>query len=206
MLVCVCVWLSLATFPHYCTDPDVTWGMVRGAPSCALLDWFESVHWFRFYDSIARNPKCQRVLVLVLCLVIWVLLLAKKVVWTIWIQMACRSTNLIAVMPPSPICKEIPVSEHRLRCSNSWWHQNPTLLSNCAVTVMRCENLHSVKMWKAVFFVMVCACVAYQHFFHAVILRKAASLLVLEMCIVSEKVLVEKSTDESVYKVVRVEQ
>ena len=53
---------------------------------------------------------------------------------------------------------------------------------------------------------MVCACVAYQHFFHAVILRKAASLLVLEMCIVSEKVLVEKSTDESVYKVVRVEQ
>jgi len=22
--MCVCVWLSLAAFPHYCTDPDVT--------------------------------------------------------------------------------------------------------------------------------------------------------------------------------------
>jgi len=54
--------------------------------------------------------------------------------------------------------------------------------------------------------VIIRACVAYQHFFRAVILRKAASLLVFEMCIVSEKVLVEKSTDESVYKVVRVEQ
>ena len=28
--VCVIVCLSLAAFPHYCTDPDVTWGMVGG--------------------------------------------------------------------------------------------------------------------------------------------------------------------------------
>ena len=28
---CVSVCLSLAAFPHYCTDPDVTWGMVGGA-------------------------------------------------------------------------------------------------------------------------------------------------------------------------------
>jgi len=27
----VCLDLSLAAFPHYCTDPDVTWGMVGGA-------------------------------------------------------------------------------------------------------------------------------------------------------------------------------
>jgi len=29
--VCVTVCLILATFRHYCTDPDVTWGMVWGA-------------------------------------------------------------------------------------------------------------------------------------------------------------------------------
>jgi len=27
----LCVCLSLAAFPHYCTDPDVTWGNGRGA-------------------------------------------------------------------------------------------------------------------------------------------------------------------------------
>jgi len=41
-----CIWprlsvcLSLATFPHYCTDPDVTWGMVGVLCSCALLGGF----------------------------------------------------------------------------------------------------------------------------------------------------------------------
>jgi len=29
--VCLSVRMSLAAFPHYCTDPDVTLGMVRGA-------------------------------------------------------------------------------------------------------------------------------------------------------------------------------
>jgi len=39
--VCLCVCLSLATFPHYCTDPDVTWGNGGGMlSSCALLDGF----------------------------------------------------------------------------------------------------------------------------------------------------------------------
>jgi len=28
----LCVCLSLATFPRYCTDPDVTWANGRGAP------------------------------------------------------------------------------------------------------------------------------------------------------------------------------
>ena len=36
--VCVCV--SAAVRPHYCTDPDVTWGVVEAAPSCALLGGF----------------------------------------------------------------------------------------------------------------------------------------------------------------------
>ena len=33
----VSVCLSAAACPHYCTDPDVTWG---SAPSCALLGGF----------------------------------------------------------------------------------------------------------------------------------------------------------------------
>jgi len=30
--VCVSVCLSAAVRPHYCTDPDVTWGMVEAVP------------------------------------------------------------------------------------------------------------------------------------------------------------------------------
>ena len=33
----VCVCLSLAAFPHYCTDPDVTLGNGRGCPSPGLI-------------------------------------------------------------------------------------------------------------------------------------------------------------------------
>jgi len=66
--VCVSVCVSHTTFPHYCTDPDVTSGMVGVPPSCALLD-LQSVHGFRCCDNIAPNAKCQRVLVLALCLV-----------------------------------------------------------------------------------------------------------------------------------------
>jgi len=36
----LCVCLSLAAFPHYCTDPDVTWGMVGVPSSYALLGGF----------------------------------------------------------------------------------------------------------------------------------------------------------------------
>ena len=38
--VCVSVCLSAAVRPHYCTDPDVTWGMVEATPSCALFGGF----------------------------------------------------------------------------------------------------------------------------------------------------------------------
>jgi len=30
LVTCVCLFLSLAAFPHHCTDPDVTWGNGRG--------------------------------------------------------------------------------------------------------------------------------------------------------------------------------
>jgi len=33
----VCVCLYLVAFPHYCKDPNVTWGMIGVPSSCALL-------------------------------------------------------------------------------------------------------------------------------------------------------------------------
>jgi len=67
--VCVSVCLSLATFPHYCTDPDVSWGNGRWSP-LVVHYWavVQSVHAFSCYDNIAPNAKCQRVVVLALCL------------------------------------------------------------------------------------------------------------------------------------------
>jgi len=52
-------------------DPDVTWENVRGC-SLVVHCWadLQSVHEFRSCDNIAPNAKCQRVLVLVLCLVV----------------------------------------------------------------------------------------------------------------------------------------
>jgi len=52
-VVCVSVCLSLAAFPHYCTDPDVIWGMV-GVPSTVVhfLADLQSLHGFRCYDNI----------------------------------------------------------------------------------------------------------------------------------------------------------
>jgi len=58
-------------FSHYCMDPDVTWGNGRECP-LVVHYWsdLQSVHWFHCYDNRAPNTKCQRVLVLALCLVI----------------------------------------------------------------------------------------------------------------------------------------
>jgi len=43
----LCVSLSLAAFPHYCTDLDVTWGNGRGCP-VVVHYWadMQSVHGF----------------------------------------------------------------------------------------------------------------------------------------------------------------
>jgi len=63
----LCVCLSLAAFPYYCTDPDVI------SSGCPLVVHYwadlQSVHGFRCYDNVAPNAKCQRVLVLAVCLV-----------------------------------------------------------------------------------------------------------------------------------------
>jgi len=69
VFVTLCVWLSLAAFTHYCTDPDVSWGK----ETLVVHYWADlqsTVHGFPCYDNTAPNAKCQRVLVLDLCLVI----------------------------------------------------------------------------------------------------------------------------------------
>ena len=52
LCVIVSVCLCLAEFPHYCTDPGVTRGMVGVPSSCALWADLQSVHGFRCYDKI----------------------------------------------------------------------------------------------------------------------------------------------------------
>jgi len=62
MSVCVC--LSLAACPHYCTDPDVTWG--NGRSLCPLVVHYladlQSVHGFCCYDNIARTRNASKCL------------------------------------------------------------------------------------------------------------------------------------------------
>ena len=47
------VCLSLAAFPYYCMETDVTWGMVVGCP-LVVHYWadLQSMHVFRCYDNI----------------------------------------------------------------------------------------------------------------------------------------------------------
>jgi len=59
---CRCV--SAAAFPHYCTDPDVTWG---NGMECPLVVHFwadlQSMHGFRCYDdNIARTRNISECL------------------------------------------------------------------------------------------------------------------------------------------------
>jgi len=48
----LCVCLSLAAFPYYCTDPDVTWEW-QGYPVVVHYYWadLESENGFRSYDN-----------------------------------------------------------------------------------------------------------------------------------------------------------
>jgi len=70
IVMCASVCRFRAIFPNYCMDPDVTWENGR---VCSLVVQYwadlQSVHAFRCYGNIAPNAKCQRVLVLALCLV-----------------------------------------------------------------------------------------------------------------------------------------
>jgi len=57
LCVCVSVCLSAAVRPHYCTDPDVTWGRDRGCP-LVVHYWadLQSGHRLRCYGNNA-NPS-----------------------------------------------------------------------------------------------------------------------------------------------------
>jgi len=61
--VCLCVCLSTAACPHYRTDPDVTWGNVRGCP-LVVHYWadLQSVHGFRCCGNIARTRNVRECL------------------------------------------------------------------------------------------------------------------------------------------------
>jgi len=60
---CLSVCLSLTAFPHYCTDPNVTW---RNGSGCPLVAYYcaelQSVHRFRWYDNIARTRNVSECL------------------------------------------------------------------------------------------------------------------------------------------------
>jgi len=67
--VCLCLSIS-RRIPTLLHGPRCSFGERYGVPpSCALLGRFAIGARFRCYDSIAPSAKCQRVLVLVLCLV-----------------------------------------------------------------------------------------------------------------------------------------
>jgi len=70
MVTTVCMSVPRRIPTLYCTDPDVTLGNGIGWP-LVVHSWvdLQSVHGFRCYDNIAPIAKCQRVLVLDLCLV-----------------------------------------------------------------------------------------------------------------------------------------
>jgi len=59
--VCLSVCLSIAAFPHCCTDPGVTWRNDRGV---LLEGWgdLQSVHGFRCCDNIARTQNVSECL------------------------------------------------------------------------------------------------------------------------------------------------
>jgi len=61
--VCLCVSLSHAACPHYCTDPDVSSGNDRRCP-LVVHYWadLQSVQGFRCYDNIARTRNVSECL------------------------------------------------------------------------------------------------------------------------------------------------
>ena len=56
LCVCLSVCLSAAVGPHYCTDPDVTWGHGRGCP--LVVHYWADLQWghgLRCYGNITQT-------------------------------------------------------------------------------------------------------------------------------------------------------
>ena len=68
--LCVCVYVCPSPHSHTTSRPGCNLGDDRGGCPVVVHYWadLQSVHGFRCYDVIAPNAKCQRVLVLALCL------------------------------------------------------------------------------------------------------------------------------------------
>jgi len=74
--VCLPVCLSAAACPHYCTDPDVTWGSGRGCPLVVhYFAYLQSVHGLRCYGNITRTRNVSEYM---LVLALWVCLVNKS--------------------------------------------------------------------------------------------------------------------------------
>ena len=58
VFVCLSVCLSAAACLHYCTNPDVTWGVVGVPPSCALLGGFAIGALVALLWQHNANAKC----------------------------------------------------------------------------------------------------------------------------------------------------
>jgi len=128
--VCLCVCVFLTTCPHYCTDPDVTWRNGRGCP-VVVHYWadLQSMHGFRCYDNIGPNAKCQRVLVLILCLVVVVAACCQGLLM-VWSQ----CTILTSSLPPPILC----------RAPTPWFAVSPlTAVFDIADRSKRCSGIRS---------------------------------------------------------------
>ena len=84
LCVCLCVCLSVpGLIPTLLHGPGCNLGNGRG---CRLVVHYwtdlQSMHGFHCYDNIAPNAKCQRVLVLALCLVVFVI----KIIYRLYHQ------------------------------------------------------------------------------------------------------------------------
>ena len=116
--VCVClsIFLSAAIRPHYCTDPDVTWGRGRGCP-LVVHYWadLQSVHGFRCCGSITRTQNVSE----------YMLVLARCLVVVIVVTPHCSTTYVDAAYCyrwSSVVCRSVcwSVCHGRESCKNGW--------------------------------------------------------------------------------------
>jgi len=72
--VCVSVCLTLAAFPHYCTDPNVTWGTIEGALQLCTIgricNWYRvSLMWQHSAEREMSASACTRSVPGFLCII-----------------------------------------------------------------------------------------------------------------------------------------
>ena len=104
--VCLSVW------PHYCTDPDVTWGVVGDAPSCAQVCGFAIVARVALLWQHNMNAKCQRVYMLVLAVCLFIF---RFTTFQRWWNYACYLVIRYKTRMWANAQRDGRPAEHRLR-------------------------------------------------------------------------------------------